>query len=155
MRKAVTLIEVLVASLILLVCVGGTLMMYAPNLKISSSNRYSIQANKLLISELEKIQTIKTSNDLKDYLYYDKDLSKPVSKDSPIKITIDNVDFNIYYTDFSGKPYTEHIVAYEGGNFIKNKESAKLMKLEVNVEWQANGQNFHKKIVTINQSAAL
>ncbi len=154
-KKAMSLIELLIASLIMVIAFVALLSTYATNYKISRSNRMKMQAFSLMDSELEKMQTFNNCDDLINSLYYDEKKRKnPKDENDPMKITVSDTEYSIYYTmygkDSKRKPYTFHRVMNSGNSYIKNdKFDASLIKLEINAKWKEQGREFHETIQTV------
>ena len=148
MKKGVTLIEVLVASLILVVSVGSILMSYVPRNKIIIENKERVVAITTAERAFELIRGQQTANDIKSVLYADAAFTQPYSQANPQKFTVDAIDYKFFYTLYGTKPYDLISLGSDNDPYLKTDEDdfgyehyfgAKVFEIEANVSWISMG----------------
>ena len=144
MKKGVTLIEVLVASLILVISVGAILMSYVPRNEIIIENKEKVIAVTSIEKIFELIRGQQTANNIKSVLYRDVAFTKPYSKASPYTKVANGITYSFYYTLFETEPYRLVSLGSDDDPYLKIDEDnfgneqhfgAKVFEIEVNVDW--------------------
>ncbi|HQO09306.1 MAG TPA: type II secretion system protein [Clostridiales bacterium] len=126
-RKGITLIEVLVASVILVIAIIPFFMMYTKQNAMLESFRRESSALSVIQERLEKV---KSNHDPATLV----SLLTPVNQSSPESITINNVNYKLYYEI--------KIVDFDG--VVDGTTHPRLYEIRTVVSWQDSG--FEKSI---------
>lgn len=157
MRKGVTLIEVLVASLILVITVGAILISYAPRKQIIQVNKDRVIAISIIERVFERIRRQSTKSAVENFLYNKDDSGNNVaiSSTNPATINSHGKTFKLYYTVYgaSSLPYTIVSMDRDNSEYLKEDKNdsgvpqyygAKVLEIEANIEWQDDKNNTQK-----------
>jgi len=141
LKKGTTLIEVLVASLIMVIAIGALLMSYIPRRAIIEASKQNTVVQSLFEREFERIRTLSTQDDLKKYLYKSYTSStnnEPYSLSNPLLIAIDGVNYNLYYEleAVTNKPYTLKSLGSDSDPNLKaDGLGAKAIQVHAFISW--------------------
>lgn len=153
-RKGTTLVEVLVASILISIAVCGLLFAYIPRTELINDSKLKTQALTLLNADLERMQSIKIAADLTKYLYKIKPnspvgtVATPIDINNPETQTIDDTVYSLYYSLYSAnsnKPYIVRTVETDN-DLIRGDVT--VLEIEVNVAWKNGDKNEVIKTIT-------
>lgn len=145
MKKGATLIEVLVASLILVICIGAILFSYIPRRRIVSTNKQYVITQSIFEREFEKLRKLKTEADLKKFLYHNEDTSDPYCSAKPYQFTIGETDYELFYETYGTlkKPYKLVSLGSDTDSYINtdgdasgNKYGVKVIQVKAYLRWK-------------------
>jgi len=157
LKKGTTLIEVLVASLIIVISIGALLMSYIPRREIIEASKQNTIVQSLFEREFEKVRKLTTEDDLKGYLYrtYTSETdNEPYCVTRPLFISIDGTEYSLYYELYHGKPYKLVSLGQYVDNFLKpdcgtdgKLFGAKVIQVNAFVTWKSKSGYIETKNV--------
>jgi len=158
-EKGITLIEVIVASIIMAISIGTLLYLYVPSFAVVQASKQSTISQALFESEFEKIKKLTTQDDLKKYLYHNENVTKPINQEHPLRTTIDGIEYSLYYADQAGdnKPYMLFSLGDDNDSFLKpdGNYGAKVIQVSVFITWEGkNGKEEKRNVIFRGQDAA-
>jgi len=145
--KGVTLIEVLVASIILAITISAFLGLYVHNTKMILSSKQKQVIQSLFEREFENVRKLATMDDVKKYLYHNNDVTKPINSENPLEITVDGTKYELYYIDQDGKgkPYKLISLGADNCPYLKEDKDAsgnffgnKVMQVSLVIKWKTS-----------------
>ncbi len=146
MRKGITLIEVLVASLIMLITIGASFYLYVHTQKQLQANRQRVVAQSIFEREFEKVRKLITQDDIKKYLYHNEDTTKPISDTNPLVVVMAGTSYKLYYEVQAGKPYKLVSLGADNNSYLKadkdgggNEFGAKVIQVSAIITWEKSG----------------
>jgi len=161
-KKGTTLVEVLVASLIMVIAVGALLFSYIPRRAIIDANKQYVVSQSLFEREFEKVRKLQTVDDIKKYLYHNNNVATPINEGNPYKDTIGGTEYSLYYADQgNSKPYKLISLGNDGDSYLKQDKDgagnffgAKVIQVKVVIKWTGkSGQPQSTNVIFRGQDA--